>query len=178
MRTAVPCSSPRPRQCGQHGSRQCRAQRTRRTRHQGCVAASPRLWLSLAWPLPYVRRYQGDPFDPEQTNWKVLSVTTTSALLASAPGAALELAQIERRDLRPDDVSVRVTHSGVCFTDLHRLASPDSRMFPLVSGHQFVGVASAVGATVTTCRVGDSMAIGNIIDSCGECNCFLSGQES
>lgn len=105
-------------------------------------------------------------------------MTTTSALLASAPGAALELAQIERRDLRPDDVSVRVTHSGVCFTDLHRLASPDSRMFPLVPGHEFVGVVSAVGAAVTKFRVGDAVAIGNIVDSCGECKWCLRGQES
>src|SRR5699024_5301171 len=67
---------------------------------------------------------------------------------------------------------------GVCFTDLHRLASPDSRMFPLVPGHEFVGVVSAVGAAVTKFRVGDAVAIGSIVDSCGGCKWCLRGQES
>src|SRR5690625_4111687 len=51
-------------------------------------------------------------------------------------------------------------------------------MFPLVPGHEFVGVVSAVGAAVTKFRVGDAVAIGNIVDSCGECKWCLRGQES
>src|SRR5690625_7571482 len=50
-------------------------------------------------------------------------------------------------------------------------------MFPLVPGHEFVGVVSAVGAAVTKFRVGDAVAIGNIVDSRGECKWCLRGQE-
>src|SRR5699024_6834094 len=56
--------------------------------------------------------------------------------------------------------------------------APTPACSPLVPGHEFVGVVSAVGAAVTKFRVGDAVAIGNIVDSCGECKWCLRGQES
>ncbi|GAA1917576.1 NAD(P)-dependent alcohol dehydrogenase [Nocardioides lentus] len=103
---------------------------------------------------------------------------STTALLAGAPGAALSPTTIERRDLRPDDVAVRVTHCGVCFTDLHHLRSTDPGVFPLVPGHEFVGEVAAVGAAVTRFAVGDPVAVGNIVGSCGACRWCREGQEN
>lgn len=34
---------------------------------------------------------------------------------------ALTRVSIERRDLRPDDVAIRVDYCGVCHSDLHRI---------------------------------------------------------
>jgi alcohol dehydrogenase (NADP+) len=103
---------------------------------------------------------------------------STQAYRAAARGAALELVTIERRDLRPDDVAIRVTHCGVCHTDLHALRAESPDAFPVVPGHEFVGEVTAVGAEVSGFVVGDPVAVGNIVDSCGECAMCRAGQEN
>lgn len=103
---------------------------------------------------------------------------STRAYQSPAPGSPLELVTIERRDLRPDDVAVRVTHCGVCHTDLHALHATDPGAFPVVPGHEFVGEVLAVGADVTGFSVGDPVAVGNIVDSCGTCSMCTVGQEN
>lgn len=40
---------------------------------------------------------------------------------ATGEDSVLKRLPIERRDLRPDDVAVRVDYCGVCHTDLHSL---------------------------------------------------------
>jgi uncharacterized zinc-type alcohol dehydrogenase-like protein len=99
---------------------------------------------------------------------------------AEAPGARLERRTLTRRDLRADDVAVRVTFCGVCHSDLHALHTPieDGGTFPLVPGHEFVGEVTAVGDEVTRFAVGDAVAVGNIVDSCGECSMCRAGQEN
>ncbi|MEI5676401.1 MULTISPECIES: NAD(P)-dependent alcohol dehydrogenase [unclassified Nocardioides] len=103
---------------------------------------------------------------------------STPAFQATAPGSGLELVTVERRELRPDDVAVRVTHCGVCHTDLHAVSSQDPDAFPVVPGHEFVGEVAAVGASVTEFAVGDPVAVGNIVDSCGVCAMCVAGQEN
>lgn len=103
---------------------------------------------------------------------------STQAFQAAAPGSGLELVTVERRELRPDDVAVRVTHCGVCHTDLHAVSSQDPDAFPVVPGHEFVGEVAAVGASVTEFAVGDPVAVGNIVDSCGVCAMCVAGQEN
>ncbi len=99
---------------------------------------------------------------------------------ADGPDQPLQRRRLERRDLRADDVAVAVTYCGVCHTDLHVLHTPvaDGGLFPVVPGHEFVGEVTAVGADVTAFRVGDPVAVGNIVDSCGECEMCRAGQEN
>ena len=100
--------------------------------------------------------------------------TTGWALLE--PGAGLVPWTFPRRDLRADDVAVRVTFCGVCHTDLHALQGSDD--VPLVPGHEFVGEVAAVGPAVTRFTLGDPVAVGNIVDSCGECANCRSDEQS
>jgi uncharacterized zinc-type alcohol dehydrogenase-like protein len=104
----------------------------------------------------------------------------TTALQAAHSGAPLTPVVIRRRDLRPDDVDVRVTFCGVCHSDLHAIHAPAEAggSFPLVPGHEFVGEVVAVGGAVTSFSVGDQVAVGNIVDSCGDCRMCLAGQEN
>ncbi|WP_040793641.1 NAD(P)-dependent alcohol dehydrogenase [Nocardia paucivorans] len=92
-------------------------------------------------------------------------------------GNALTRVTIERRDLRPDDIAVRIGYCGVCHSDLHRihglLGEED-----LVPGHEATGVVVATGEAVTRFAVGERVAIGTIVDSCGECAMCLAGQEN
>lgn len=90
--------------------------------------------------------------------------------------APLERWEFERRELRADDVAVRVTHCGVCHTDLHATRSPGT--YPVVPGHEFVGVVTEKGSAVTDFEIGDAVAVGNIVDSCGECDMCSIGQEN
>lgn len=101
---------------------------------------------------------------------------TTSAYSASAPKSRLTLARISRRDLRPDDVAISVTYCGVCHSDLAEIEN--GHTFPLVPGHEFTGVVTAVGSSVSRFLVGDAVAVGNIVDSCGICPMCLAGQEN
>ena len=96
---------------------------------------------------------------------------------ADGPGAPLRPVQFERRDLRPDDVAVRVRYCGVCHSDLHALEAPPPGHLPLVPGHEFVGEVTAVGPEVTGFAVGDAVAVGNIVDSCGVCPPCRAGRE-
>ncbi len=84
---------------------------------------------------------------------------------------------IERRELRHDDVAVRVDHCGVCHTDLHALRAHTGEG-PLVPGHEFTGAVTAIGGDVTRFAVGDPVAVGNIVDSCGRCAMCRAGQEN
>ncbi|QIS42720.1 NAD(P)-dependent alcohol dehydrogenase [Clavibacter capsici] len=101
----------------------------------------------------------------------------TTALLSPASGQPVRPTPIARRDLRPDDVDVRVTHCGVCFSDLHAL-DQHGRDDALVPGHEFVGEVVAVGSAVTAFAPGDSVAVGNIVDSCGVCAMCRAGHEN
>lgn len=103
---------------------------------------------------------------------------TTIGWQAAGP-ATLRRTSLERRDLRPDDLAVRVDYCGVCHTDLHALGAHDQdAKAPLVPGHEFTGVVTETGSEVTAFSVGDGVAVGNIIDSCGACAMCEAGQEN
>ncbi|QDP20577.1 NAD(P)-dependent alcohol dehydrogenase [Sphingomonas xanthus] len=85
---------------------------------------------------------------------------------------------IERRDLRPEDVAIRVSHCGICHSDLH-FAHNDWGMslYPMVPGHEIVGTVTAVGSAVTRYREGDRVAVGCLVDSCLKCPPCSEGEE-
>jgi uncharacterized zinc-type alcohol dehydrogenase-like protein len=92
---------------------------------------------------------------------------------------ALRQVPIERRDLRADDLAVRVDYCGVCHSDLHavhgRVKATDQGLVP---GHEFTGTVTAVGPEVTSFAAGDRVAVGTIVDSCGVCAMCRAGQEN
>ncbi|MEU5158814.1 NAD(P)-dependent alcohol dehydrogenase [Streptomyces sp. NPDC020875] len=86
---------------------------------------------------------------------------------------------LNRRDLRPDDIALRIDYCGVCHSDLHALAAHDPDKEPLlVPGHEFTGVVTEIGPEVTGFSVGDPVAVGSIVDSCGVCAMCEAGQEN
>ncbi|MCE0536318.1 NAD(P)-dependent alcohol dehydrogenase [Kineosporia rhizophila] len=103
-------------------------------------------------------------------------MTTTTGYAVLTPGGRLEPWTFERRDLRPDDVRIRITFCGVCHSDLTAITHASD--VPLVPGHEFVGEVAAVGSSVTTFQPGDAVAVGNIVDSCGECVACQDEEES
>ena len=84
----------------------------------------------------------------------------------------------ERRDLRPDDVAIKITYAGICHSDLHTARNDwGGTVYPNIPGHEIVGRVTAVGDEVTRHRVGDLVAVGCMVDSCMACDQCLTGWE-
>jgi uncharacterized zinc-type alcohol dehydrogenase-like protein len=86
--------------------------------------------------------------------------------------------RFERRELRPDDVAITISHCGICHSDLH-FAHDDWGMssYPMIPGHEIVGTVAAVGASVARYRQGDRVGVGCLVDSCQKCEFCTAGQE-
>ena len=60
----------------------------------------------------------------------------------------LELTDLERPTVGPDDVLVGIRACGICGSDIHGYdGSTGRRQPPLVMGHESAGVVAEVGAT-------------------------------
>jgi D-arabinose 1-dehydrogenase-like Zn-dependent alcohol dehydrogenase len=76
------------------------------------------------------------------------------------------------KDLAPDSVLVRITHSGLCGTDIHY------RHADQVLGHEGAGVVESVGSAVTLHKPGDRVGWGYNHDCCGHCKQCLRGMDT
>ncbi|TAD83120.1 MAG: NAD(P)-dependent alcohol dehydrogenase [Sphingomonadales bacterium] len=93
------------------------------------------------------------------------------ATASNAPDSGVGPMQITRRGLRHDDVLIEITHCGICHSDLHSARNDwGFTTYPIVPGHEIVGIVSAIGESVTRHKVGDRVAIGCMVDSCMECS--------
>lgn len=81
--------------------------------------------------------------------------------------------EFERRELRPNDVLVDILYCGVCHSDLHQARSEwGPSIYPMVPGHEIIGKVISEGSAVTKFKVGDTAAVGVMVDSCRHCkNC-------
>ncbi|KAE9466108.1 hypothetical protein C3L33_01954, partial [Rhododendron williamsianum] len=69
-----------------------------------------------------------------------------------------------------DDVTVKVMYCGVCHSDLHTLKNEwGFTRYPIVPGHEIVGVVTEAGKNVEKFKVGDRVGVGVIVDSCRTC---------
>ena len=84
----------------------------------------------------------------------------------------------ERRNPGPHDVQIEIAFCGVCHSDLHFVRNDwGMSTFPLVPGHEIVGRVIRVGDHVTKHKVGDTVGIGCLVDSCQECDACKEDQE-
>ncbi|MGZ8137291.1 MAG: NAD(P)-dependent alcohol dehydrogenase [Methylococcaceae bacterium] len=82
----------------------------------------------------------------------------------------LELFSFERRDPGPGDVQIEILFCGVCHSDIHQIRNEwGNSTFPMVPGHEIVGKVTAIGSAVTKFKTGDSVGVGCLVGSCGEC---------
>nr|GMD17063.1 8-hydroxygeraniol dehydrogenase-like [Ipomoea batatas] len=81
--------------------------------------------------------------------------------------------KFSRRETGEKDVQLKVLYCGVCHADLHQIKNEwGSTTYPIVPGHEIVGVVTEVGSKVEKFKVGDKVGVGAIIGSCRSCeNC-------
>lgn len=48
-------------------------------------------------------------------------------------------------------------------------------IFPMVPGHEIVGIVTKVGANVSRYKLGDRVGVGCLVDSCRKCNPCITG---
>ncbi|MDY6962512.1 MAG: NAD(P)-dependent alcohol dehydrogenase [Pseudomonadota bacterium] len=76
----------------------------------------------------------------------------------------------ERREPNADDVAISIQYCGVCHSDIHTVRNEwKNAVYPIVPGHEIVGVVTAVGSDVTKFKVGDKVGVGCFVDSCVGC---------
>ncbi|XP_059625218.1 probable cinnamyl alcohol dehydrogenase 1 [Cornus florida] len=75
-----------------------------------------------------------------------------------------------RRAVGSVDVSVKITHCGVCYADVvwTRNKLGDSK-YPVVPGHEIAGIVTEVGSDVHGFKVGDEVGVGTHVNSCRDC---------
>ncbi len=84
----------------------------------------------------------------------------------------------EAGELNENDVEVRISHCGVCYSDIHLIDNDwGSSKYPFIPGHEIVGTITAVGSRVTMRAVGDRVGIGWQADSCGVCEWCSKGEQ-
>jgi propanol-preferring alcohol dehydrogenase len=78
----------------------------------------------------------------------------------------------------PGEVVIAVEACGVCRTDLHILEGEVPARLPITPGHQAAGRVVEVGPGVEGFSSGDSVGVGWIAWTCGECAFCVSGREN
>jgi alcohol dehydrogenase (NADP+) len=102
----------------------------------------------------------------------------TTAYATPGPSAPFEKTTIERRDLGPRDVLIKIHYAGICHSDIHTGRNEwGEAIFPLVPGHEIAGTVEATGAEATKYGEGDRVGVGCMVDSCRECENCLAGNE-
>lgn len=81
--------------------------------------------------------------------------------------------------LGPNDIEISITHCGLCHSDLH-LIDNDWRtsQYPLIPGHEVVGVVAAKGELISHLEVGDRVGVGWQCGSCHTCEWCVRGDEN
>ncbi|EEF43494.1 probable cinnamyl alcohol dehydrogenase 1 [Ricinus communis] len=100
------------------------------------------------------------------------------AWAARDPSGVLSPYKFSRRAVGEDDISLKITHCGICYADFiwTRNKHGDSK-YPLVPGHEIVGVVKEVGSSVTRFKAGDRVGVGTYVNSCKDCDYCNDRQE-
>jgi uncharacterized zinc-type alcohol dehydrogenase-like protein len=81
--------------------------------------------------------------------------------------------------LKDSEVEIDVEFCGICHSDLSMIDNEwGITQYPLVPGHEVVGIISSAGAKVTHLKVGDVVGLGWHSDYCMTCASCLSGDHN
>lgn len=103
----------------------------------------------------------------------------TKAYAAQSATSPIAPFSFEHRDPGPKDVLIKITHCGVCHTDIHMSRDEwGGSLYPMVPGHEIIGTVISVGSEVTKVKTGDRAGVGCFVDSCRTCPSCEAGLEN
>lgn len=90
---------------------------------------------------------------------------------ARDPSGVFSPFKFSRRATGERDVQFKVLYCGVCHSDLHMVKNEwGITQYPIVPGHEIVGVVTEVGSKVEKCKIGDKVGVGCLVGSCRDCS--------
>ncbi|ODN77762.1 hypothetical protein, variant 1 [Cryptococcus amylolentus CBS 6039] len=110
---------------------------------------------------------------------------TQTAAVVEGLGAELKMdhnhAVKTAEELKPGQCLIKISHTGVCHTDLHAKTGdwPVPASHPLIGGHEGVGIVVALAepAETSPVKLGDRVGIKWLADSCLDCELCRRGYE-
>ena len=100
------------------------------------------------------------------------------AAVVPAVNGPWEIREVPKPEPGPGEVLVKMHASGVCFTDVHETMGHLPGAFPRILGHEPVGEIVAVGAGVTTRKVGDRVGVAWVQATDGRCEWCARGKRN
>lgn len=101
------------------------------------------------------------------------------AYAAKEAGGALEAFEYDPGVLDKNDVEIDVESCGICHSDLSMLDNEwGFTEYPFVPGHEVVGIIAAVGANVSSLKVGQRVGLGWHSAYCNTCQTCNSGDHN
>jgi len=105
------------------------------------------------------------------------------AMAALVPGTTLTPLPFKQPEVLSNELRIRVTHAGMCHSDVNEtdLRWREAHYFPLVPGHEIVGVVEKKGEGVENFRIGERVGFGvfrGCCSSCSECIYCKTGDDN
>ena len=101
------------------------------------------------------------------------------AYAASEPKGTLKPFSFDPGPLGPEEVEIKVTHCGLCHSDLSMLDNEwGMTTYPFVPGHEAVGKVTAMGPRAKGLKIGQRVGLGWFASSCLSCPQCLSGHQN
>ena len=97
---------------------------------------------------------------------------------AFSENGVFEPYEFTRHAVGSNDILIDILYSGICHSDIHSAKSDwGTPNYPIVPGHEIVGIVTQVGENVTKFKVGDYAGVGCMVNSCGECEACKRSHE-
>jgi len=99
----------------------------------------------------------------------------------AATTARAKLTEFEypEKNLAAHDIEIQITHCGICHSDVHLIDNDwGISTYPLVPGHEIVGLIKSCGSSVKDLKVGDRVGVGWQRGACLDCEFCRRGEEN
>ncbi len=105
-------------------------------------------------------------------------MTMIKAYAATEAGSKLTPFEYEVGEIGPHEVEIDIVACGVCHSDLSMINNDwRGSRYPLVAGHEIVGIVATVGEHVKNVKPGQTVGVGWNSDSCMHCASCLTGEQ-
>ncbi len=100
-----------------------------------------------------------------------MNTTTVKAFGTKSKEADLKEMTIERREIQPKDVEIEILYCGVCHSDLPTARNDwGGTKYTAIPDHEIEGKVTKISNEVSQFKIGDTVAVGCLVDSCRTCN--------
>lgn len=95
---------------------------------------------------------------------------TSKGYAALDPLAPIAPYSFTRRLPSDTDLLIEILFCGICHSDIHQVRDGwGGSIYPMVPGHEIVGIVKQTGSKVSRFKTGDKVGVGCFVNSCREC---------